>query len=278
MEPTMPAPVDSDAQSPLLVAEAITEPRGVLGPLNDLLTQPLAVVHRARRGMGFAPLRLFGGAVACCALYGAAAGFFTGGDQILVSAFKAPLIVALSLLLCLPSLYVFSALAGARWSWRAFLAVTAGFAGTLGLLLAGLLPIAWLFSLSSRHLSAVTWIHVFLWVLALLVGWRFLRRALAANGVQSGMFLWVLLFCIVSFQVTTFLRPVLWHPTGSALFRTAKMSFFEHLGSVFDEDDRREEARRKAEEKRKEEEAKKADGKKDKGQEAKTAPTPAPAR
>jgi len=277
MEPTLPAPVDSDAQSPLLVAEAITEPRGLLGPLNDLLTQPLAVVHRARRGMGFAPLRLLGGAVACSALYGAAAGFFMGGDQILVSAFKAPLIVALSLLLCLPSLYVFSALAGARWSWRAFLAVTAGFAGTLGLLLAGLLPIVWLFSLSSRHLAAVTWIHVFLWVLALLVGWRFLRRALAANGTQSGLFLWVLLFCIVSFQVTTFLRPVLWHPTGTALFRTGeKMSFFEHLGSVFDEDDRREETRRKAEKRKKEEEAKKAAGKKDGGQGAKPAPTPTP--
>src|SRR5882757_9576327 len=54
-----------------------------------------------------------------------------------------------------------------------FRLLAAGFAGTLGLLLAGLLPIAWLFSLSSRYLLAVTWIHIFLWALALLVGWRF---------------------------------------------------------------------------------------------------------
>jgi len=279
MEPTVPAPVESDAQPTRLVAEAITEPRGALGPLNDLLTQPLAVVHRARHGMGFAPLRLLGGAVVCAALYGAAAGFFQGGGQILITAAKAPLIIALSLLLCLPSLYVFSSLAGARWSWRVFVAVAAGFAGTLGLLLAGLLPIAWLFSLSSRHLAAVTWIHVFLWVLALLVGWRFLRRALAATGVQSGMFLWVVLFCLVSFQVATFLRPVLWHPAGTPLFRTGdKLSFFENLGQVFDEDDRREAERKAAEERKAEEARKKNEKAKPAGPAAPAAPAPTPSR
>jgi hypothetical protein len=129
---------------------------------------------------------------------------------------------------------------------RSYLAVVAGFAGTLGLLLAGLLPIAWLFSLSSRYLLAVTWIHVFLWVLALLVGWRFLRRAVAVQGSQSEMFLWVLLFCIVSFQVATFLRPVLWHPRGEPLFRLGeKMSFLEHLGQASDVDTKREEERQK---------------------------------
>jgi signal transduction histidine kinase len=246
--------------------------------LNDLLAQPLAVVHRARQGMGFAPLRLLGGALVCVGLYGAAAGFFQGGDQIAVSAFKAPLIVALSLLLCLPSLYVFTALAGARWSPRVFLAVVAGFAGTLGLLLAGLLPIAWLFSLSSRHLAAVTWIHVFLWILAVLVGWRFLGRALAANGVQGGMFLWLLLFCIVSFQVATYLRPVLWHDTGTPLFRSEKMSFFENLGKVFDDDETRDAARRKAEEERAAKAEKEKAEKAKQEAEKKKAATPAPPR
>jgi hypothetical protein len=257
---TPPTPPASPA--PPMLPEAITEPRGALGPMNDLLTQPLAVLHRARQGMNFAPVRLLVGALACAALYGAAAGFFQGGSQILLGAFKAPLIVGLSLLLCLPSLYVFSALTGARWSPRSFLAVVAGFAGTLGLLLVGLLPIIWLFSLSSRYLGMVTWIHILLWVLALLVGWRFLSRALHASGAKGGPFLWLLLFTLVSFQVTTFLRPVLWRAPGTPLFESQeKMSFFEHLGRVFDEDERRETERRKAAEK-KAEEAKKAEEKK----------------
>jgi hypothetical protein len=230
--------------------------------------------------MNYAPGRLIAGGLVCAALYGAAAGFFRGGDQILVSAFKAPLIVALSLLLCAPSLYVFSALTGVRWSPRAFLAVLAGFAGTLGLLLAGLLPIAWLFSLSSHYLAAVTWIHVFLWVLAVLVGWRFLSRALAAVGSQSGMALWILLFSIVSLQVATFLRPVLWHPAGEPLFRfSEKMSFFEHLGKVYDLDDKTEKEKRQADEKKAQEEQaaaeKKAAGKKP-AEAGKPAPAPTP--
>jgi len=277
MEPET-APVPAGPQTPTTTAaalpETVTAPRGALGPLNDLLAQPLAVVHRARQGMDFAPSRLFLGALVCVALYGAAAGFFAGGSQILIATLKAPLIIGLSLLLCAPSLYVFSALTGARWSWRTYLAVVAGFAGTLGLLLAGLLPIAWLFSLSSRYLLAVTWIHVFLWLLALLVGWRFLRGALAANGAQSGMFLWLVLFCVVSFQVTTFLRPVLWHAKGAPLFRLGeKMSFFEHLGTVSSLDSQRDEERRKEEEK------KKADAEKKKAVAAKPAEaTPAPRR
>jgi hypothetical protein len=258
-----PEALSAETQRPHLpeavLPETITAPRGALGPMNDLLTQPLAVLHRARQGMHFAPLRLVLGGLACATLYGAAAGFFQGGEQILIGAFKAPLIVALSLLLCLPSLYVFSALTGVRWSPRSFLAVVAGFAGTLGLLLVGLLPIVWLFSLSSRYLGMVTWIHILLWMLALLVGWRFLGRALAACGAKGGLFLWLLLFALVSFQVTTLLRPILWHAAGTPLFQGAeKMSFFEHLGKVYDLDTSREEARRQAEEKKAEEAKKKA--------------------
>jgi len=263
MEPTLRP--DAQTPPPIVlepVLEPVTEPHGAFGPLNDLLAQPLAVVDRARQGKSFAPVRLLAAGLVCCALYGAAAGFFQGGMQILLAAVKVPLIVALSLLLCAPSLYVFAALNGVRWSWRSYLAVVAGFAGTLGLLLAGLLPIAWLFSLSSRYLLAVTWIHIFLWVLALLVGWRFLRRALSSIGAQSGMFLWLLLFCIVSFQVATFLRPVLWHPRGTPVFRLGeKMSFLEHLGEAADVDTKREEEKRKAEEKKAEEEKKAAEKK-----------------
>lgn len=210
------------------------EPRGLLGSFDQLLTEPLALLEQARVGKGsLAPL--LAGGLLCAALYGAAAGFFQGGWQILVAALKVPLILGFTLLLCLPSLYVLSSLAGARWTRRSFLAVMTGFMATLALLLLALLPIAWLFSVSSRYLGSVVWLHLVLWGLALVLGWRFLARCLAVVGAQGGTAVWLLLFAVVSFQVATFLRPVLWREPGEALFRSQeKMFFLEHFGKSFD--------------------------------------------
>ena len=209
------------------------EPRGLLGSFDQLLTEPLALLERARVGKSSLGPLLAGGGL-CTALYGVAAGFFQGGWQILVAAVKAPLILGFTLLLCLPSLYVLSSLAGARWTRRSFFAVATGFAATLALLLLALLPIAWLFSVSSRYLGSVVWLHLFLWALALIIGWRFLARSLAAVGAQAGMVIWLFLFAVVSCQVTTFLRPVLWRERGEALFRSEeKMFFLDHFGSSF---------------------------------------------
>lgn len=256
-------------ETPLLPEAGHPEPRTLLGSFNELLVQPLAVVERSRHDRSRVPLRLFAGSFAGYALYGLAAGFFQGGEQILIAALKAPLILALTMLLCAPSLYVFGALAGARWTARSFLAVLAGFAGILSLLLAALLPISWLFSVSSRYLGSVVWLHVALWLIALAVGWRFLGRALAASGAR-GMVLWLLLFALVSLQAATFLRPVLWRDPGAPLFQAGeKMSFFEHLGKVYDTDDKREKERRLAEDREREEKAAKEKAENAKGAEKK---------
>jgi len=221
METSEPAP---SLQTP-------REPRGLLGSFDQLLTEPLALLERARPPL----LPLLAGAVVGAGLYGAAAGFFQGGWQILLAGLKAPLILAMTLLLCLPSLYVLSSLAGARWTRRTFLATVAGFAATLALLLLALLPIGWLFSVSSRYLGSVVWLHLLLWAMALILGWRFLGRALAAAGAHGGTVVWLFLFALVSLQVATFLRPVLWRQPGEPLFRLGeKMSFLEHVGHVFD--------------------------------------------
>lgn len=248
-------------ETPLLPAAPPPAPSTVLGSFNELLVRPLAIVERAA-GEGkpsTPPLRLGVGSLVLLALYGAAAGFFQGGSQILVAALKVPLILIVSLLLCVPSLYVFSSLAGARWTKAVFLNVLSGFAAILALLLAALLPIAWLFSVSSRYLGSVVWLHAALWLLALAIGWRFLGSVLARIGAR-GMALWLLLFCLVSLQVATFLRPVLWRDPGEPLFRMGeKMFFLEHLGKIHDADEKREEARRAAEREREEAKAARAE-------------------
>ncbi|HXU32621.1 MAG TPA: hypothetical protein VN851_18795 [Thermoanaerobaculia bacterium] len=209
-------------------------PRG-LAACHELLTDPLAPVRRAIAGRPTAGWPLVVCGLLGFALYGAAAGMFQGGTQIAVAAWKGTAIAALALLLCLPSLYVFGALAGARWTYPAFRAVVVGLLATLGMLLGGLLPIAWLFSSSSRFLGTVVWIHVVLWIVALGLAFRFLSGAFRELGARGGSFLWLALFLFVSFQVTTLLRPVLWRPAGAPVLRLGeKKSFFENFGDVFD--------------------------------------------
>jgi len=210
---------------------------GGLRAFDRLLTEPQSLLGGEEEGRSSASGWLLAGGLAGFLIYGVAAGCFQGGAQVLIAAFKAPLIAALALVLCLPSLYVFSALSGARWSRRRLLAGVAGFVGTLGILLAALMPVAWLFSVSSRYLASAVWIHVILWLVSLVFGWRFLGRALRESGAGGGMFLWLALFALVSLQVATFVRPVLWSDPGQPLFVNGKMFFLEHFGTVLDHDD-----------------------------------------
>jgi hypothetical protein len=49
------------------------------------------------------------------------------------------------------------------------------------------------------------------------------------------MILWLLLFCVVSLQAATVLRPVLSRKPGGAIFVSGKKSFLEQVGDVFAE-------------------------------------------
>jgi hypothetical protein len=212
------------------------EPKRIFGTFDELLKRPERLAQRAREGKASfrTTVWLIAGGVLVFGLYGAVAGLFQGGSQVFVSALKSPLIVLLSLILCLPSLYILVALAGNGFSGASFRAVVAGFAGVLALLLVALLPIAWLFSVSSRSLPFVIWLHVIIWLIAVLFAHRFVVRSMGGRGAGGSIFLWVLLFIFVSFQVTTYLRPVLWRRSGAPLFEGEKMFFMEHLSHAYD--------------------------------------------
>jgi hypothetical protein len=209
---------------------AAREPGNVLGTLDELLRQPEAGFARARAGAPVGPwsLRVVAGALGCWSLYGAGSGFFAGGWQIAVAALKAPLIVAGSALLCLPSLYVFGLLAGAPLTRARFAVTLTGFVGMPALVMAGLLPIEWLFSVSTQSLAFVVWLHLALWTIAMVFGTRFLR-AVMPEVPAGALMLWVVLFCLVSFQVTTFMRPTLWREPNEAVLAQGKLFFLDHF-------------------------------------------------
>lgn len=215
-------------------AAAASERRSLIAVFNELLSEPTASLQRACQDAP--PARqLLVGALVGVLLYGAVAGCFQGGTQIVVASVKAPLILFGALALCLPSFFVLGAVAGVDWSGPKLLGTLAGLAATLGLVLVGLLPIGWLFSVSSRQLAFVTWIHILAWGLAVAFAFRYLRRALPECGPGGTLFLWLMLFAVVSLQMTTVLRPVLWRKPGAPALASERMFFLEHLARVHDQ-------------------------------------------
>ena len=178
------------------------------------------------------PFALLAGAVLCYLLYGLAAGFFQGGWSLGLAVMKIPMIIIGSIVLCIPSLYVFSALAGAEYTTREFLSAIAGFCGVAGLLLLALMPVIWLFSVSTISLGFVVWLHIFVWIVTLAFAHRFLAQS--APRARGTVGLWLVLLFFVSLQMTTYVRPVLWRNANEPLFATEKKSFFGHLSDVAD--------------------------------------------
>lgn len=211
----------------------VSPPANVLAALDELLKRPAITVGRAGSPDALRMSGYLGGAGLLAAMiYGLAAGFFQGGTSLLVAMLKAPLVLAASVLLCVPSLYITSALLGAHLSARRFWLAVAGFAGMIGILMLGLVPIVWLFSVSSRSLGFVTVLHALLWTLIVAFSARFLSLALRESGAQAPPFLWVILFLVVSFQVATVFRPILWIGPEARLFQTEKMFFMEHFNQI----------------------------------------------
>lgn len=178
--------------------------------------------------------RLLGVAAVCAAAYGAAAGLYQGGAQVALAAIKAPLIVGASIVLCLPSLYVFAGLGGAALDGRRLRLVVSGLAGLMGLMLAALLPVNWLFSVSSRWLGFLVILHALVWLVALYFGGAFLRRVIPEPGARRGVAVWMVLVGVVSLQVATVMRPVLLRQPGAPLVERSRLSFLEHVGQAFD--------------------------------------------
>ena len=194
-----------------------------------LLTRPADLVARGR---GLAALAL--AAVAGAALYGAVAGFFTGGWQIALAAAKGPLVLASAVLLCLPSFLVFHLMSGAEASPRRLLQALGGLTALLGLLFAALAPVAWLFSVTSRSLPFLAFLHAALWSLLVMLGLRFLGRVLTPRR-RGASAAWALLLWVVALQLASYLGPMLRRDPGEEAFTLRRGLFLTRWALLVDQ-------------------------------------------
>lgn len=168
-------------------------------------------------------------------LFGFVLGCFAKHEQLWAAPVKITAGLLFSGIICFPSLYIFSTLAGARVSIAQLAACLAGALALAGLLLLGFAPAVWIFAESTDSFGFMGALAVGSWAIALMFALRFLKAAMfATGGTQKGpLMIWSGVFLLVSLQMTTSLRPILGR--SDAFLTQEKKFFLQHWGDTFGE-------------------------------------------
>ena len=182
--------------------------------LETLLKHPGRVIHElhgTRRDRLTLWFLLFG--LVGMAAYGIVVGSLNGGSQLWIASAKIALGTFLSMLICLPSLYIFSCLGGSDVRFGSVAGALAAAVCLCALLLIGFAPVAWIFSQSTDSVAFMGALHLLFWFLGLFFGLRLISGMSRFRG-ESGrghLRIWALIFIFVSLQMTTTLRPLIAH-------------------------------------------------------------------
>lgn len=186
--------------------------RGVFTAMEALLRRPADLwSHLRKPEPGPAILALLLIAAICMGIYGVVIGTFAGGDQLWAAPLKVVLGLMISALICLPSLYIFACLGGAKARLIEVLGLLAGLLALMTILLVGFAPIAWIFGQSTDSLGWMGFLHLGFWSVALGFALRFFFAGfrILGEGGGAGLKAWMVLFVLVMLQMTTALRPIL---------------------------------------------------------------------
>jgi hypothetical protein len=193
-----------------------------------LLRRPRDLVLRLGDGGGGALWRFLAIAAVSLAVFGFVLGCFAKHEQLWAAPLKITLGLGIAGLICLPSLYIFATLAGARMTLGQLAACLGGALALAGLLLTGFAPAIWIFAESTNSLGFMGALAIAAWLVAIGFGIRFLRSALTATGgaQRTPLLVWSGVFLLVTLQMTTSLRPILGR--SPRLLTQEKLFFLQH--------------------------------------------------
>lgn len=168
-------------------------------------------------------------------LFGFVLGCFAKHEQLWAAPVKISVGLIFSGLICFPSLYIFSTLAGARVSISHLAACLAGALALAGLLLLGFAPAVWIFAESTDSLGFMGTLAIGSWIIAVAFALRFLKSVIFSSGgtQKAPLFIWSVIFLLVTLQMTTSLRPILGR--SDVLLTQEKKFFLQHWGDTMGE-------------------------------------------
>ncbi len=225
--------------------QPLGKPPTFLTVIEALLKQPGRVLHECKEGNAKVPTMLLIGAVLCLAVFGGLLGTFSGGTQFWAAPVKVVLGMLVSLLFCLPSLYIFSALGGLEARLSQVVGLLLAAIALTALLLLGFAPVVWIFSQSTESVTFMGFLALAFWIISLFFGFRLLLGASSKLGMSSNQYLlvWMGIFFIVTLQMSTALRPIV--GTAPTFLPPQKKFFLEHWFDMLGDETRpQSEARR----------------------------------
>ncbi|WP_395737967.1 hypothetical protein [Prosthecobacter sp.] len=223
--PPLPNPTHNSAK---LELQPLGAPASFVVVIEALLRHPGRILNECKQRSSKVPLILLVAAVLGLAVFGALLGTFSGGTQYWASPVKVVGGVLASLIICLPSLYIFSALGGIEARLPQVVGMLLSMMALTALLLLGFTPVVWIFSQSTESVGFMGFLVLAFWVIALLFGFRLLVSAAGTFGMTGGLYLtiWMGIFLVVTLQMSTALRPLI--GTATTLLPEKKMFFLEH--------------------------------------------------
>lgn len=167
-----------------------------------------------------------------------------GWKQAVASAIKVPCLFMLTLAICLPALYVVSALLGSSLSFRQVLGVLMASFLVTTVLLASFAPITAFFMLSSRQYAFIKLLNVIFFAISAGAGLAIVGGAV--NSIAGGnaatyrtlLKFWFVIYAFVGTQMAWILRPFVGSPDLKfAVFRKFGGNFYtdviETIGRLF---------------------------------------------
>jgi hypothetical protein len=206
-------------------------PRGASPPLviEALLKYPGRIIHELQNNWRAALLLwLLSLVLLGMMAYGVVVGSFSGGAQLWIAPVKIAMGTILSILICLPSLYIFTCLSGIDAQLRTVTGVLFAAVSLGALLLIGFAPVAWIFSQSTDSVAFMAALHIGLWAIGIMFGLRLLEAMghLLGRSARTHLKLWSVIFIVVCLQMMTTLRPIV--GTSDHLLPSEKKFFLAH--------------------------------------------------
>jgi hypothetical protein len=174
--------------------------------------------------------------IAFLAVYGAVLGSTHSLIQALSSAVKLPLLFLATMLICIPTLYVFSVLFGSNQRLHQSMALVLSAITVMAVLMLSFASITLFFMLTTSGYQFFKLLNVFFFMVAGIISMLFLIHGMRAASTSAGdqgrigrrlvLFLWIWLYAFVGSQMAWTLRPFVGYP-GS------KFELIRELGGNF---------------------------------------------